>query len=398
MKDYYHILGVHPKAEEEVIKAAYNGLAKKYHPDLNPSADAAERMKEINEAYEVLGDPARRADYEEAYASHFGNEFSTDPPVLKVKPKTLNFGDLKAGETAEKRLVVENHGGPLKGSLNIDESQCRDWATVNARPLVDDSVFPLEVMVEIDTTDLSPGETYRARILLQYLDEEIAIPVRVVILASGSRAGRSSKARSSRRTSDPDPDLGDVAKGFGVLVVLAASLVAAWFFCISPAISWVSDSNPRLSQEQIQATQQAATQSALQNITVKTGGIWYCRLDSEDNVYLSTIVYLGNVGDLPHSVDIVISTHKGSWSDRLMFLLSSHSVQEIRTPEWEVEWKFMDPWYWGVGDADCGEVMASFDSYGHPVEVRILAFDGVDVSNSPETTFTFNVTEYKKLR
>lgn len=64
--DYYGILQVHPRAEREVIDAAYRKLAGKYHPDLNRSPDAAEKMKQINIAYEVLSNPVRRAAYDAA--------------------------------------------------------------------------------------------------------------------------------------------------------------------------------------------------------------------------------------------------------------------------------------------------------------------------------------------
>lgn len=66
MKDYYAILGVVPNAEDIVIKAAYKALAQRYHPDRNPdSPDAAKRMAEINEAYQVLSDPPQRKAYDQ---------------------------------------------------------------------------------------------------------------------------------------------------------------------------------------------------------------------------------------------------------------------------------------------------------------------------------------------
>ncbi|AFV77070.1 DnaJ-class molecular chaperone with C-terminal Zn finger domain [Thermus oshimai JL-2] len=65
MKDYYAILGVSREATQEEIKRAYRQLALKYHPDRNPGDKAAEeRFKEINEAYAVLSDPERRAQYD----------------------------------------------------------------------------------------------------------------------------------------------------------------------------------------------------------------------------------------------------------------------------------------------------------------------------------------------
>ncbi len=62
--DCYGILQVHPKAEKEVIDAAYRKLAAKYHPDVSQVSDASERMKQINTAYEVLSDPIKRAAYD----------------------------------------------------------------------------------------------------------------------------------------------------------------------------------------------------------------------------------------------------------------------------------------------------------------------------------------------
>ncbi|GAB4428307.1 MAG: DnaJ C-terminal domain-containing protein [Anaerolineae bacterium] len=64
-KDYYKILGVSKNATEKEIKAAYRKLARKYHPDVNQdNKGAEERFKEINEAYEVLGDAQNRGKYD----------------------------------------------------------------------------------------------------------------------------------------------------------------------------------------------------------------------------------------------------------------------------------------------------------------------------------------------
>jgi curved DNA-binding protein len=71
-KDYYDILGVSREADKKEIRRAFRRLARQYHPDVNPGdAEAEEHFKEINEAYEVLSDPEKRAKYDQ-----LGSEWS----------------------------------------------------------------------------------------------------------------------------------------------------------------------------------------------------------------------------------------------------------------------------------------------------------------------------------
>ena len=70
-KDYYKILGVERNASQEDIRKAYRKLAMQYHPDRNPNdKNAEERFKDINEAYQVLSDPEKRARYDQLGASY----------------------------------------------------------------------------------------------------------------------------------------------------------------------------------------------------------------------------------------------------------------------------------------------------------------------------------------
>src|SRR5687768_5123783 len=64
-RDFYEILGVGRKADEKELKAAYRKLAKQYHPDANPGDKTVDhKFKEINEAYDVLKDPQKKAAYD----------------------------------------------------------------------------------------------------------------------------------------------------------------------------------------------------------------------------------------------------------------------------------------------------------------------------------------------
>jgi hypothetical protein len=93
--DYYEVLQVSPKAEQDVIEAAYRRLALKYHPDHNPTPAAYRRMQEINEAYGVLKDPGRRDEYDRLLYAVPDFDLSLDdyePPVSRRKnTKTQNF-------------------------------------------------------------------------------------------------------------------------------------------------------------------------------------------------------------------------------------------------------------------------------------------------------------------
>src|SRR5213593_2286664 len=79
-KDYYETLGVPRTASDDEIKKAFRKLARKYHPDVAKGKGTEEKFKEINEAYEVLGDPAKRKKYDELGANwKSGAEFRPPP-------------------------------------------------------------------------------------------------------------------------------------------------------------------------------------------------------------------------------------------------------------------------------------------------------------------------------
>lgn len=79
-KDYYETLGVEPGAGEAEIKTAYRRLARKYHPDVSKEAGAEEKFKAVNEAYEALRDPQKRAAYDQLRAGGYRPGDEVPPP------------------------------------------------------------------------------------------------------------------------------------------------------------------------------------------------------------------------------------------------------------------------------------------------------------------------------
>lgn len=90
-RDYYEVLGVSREADQKAIKDAFRKLALKYHSDRNKAPDAEERFKEIAEAYAVLSDPKKRAEYDSRGFAGVG-DFSPEDLFGGI-----DFGDLFGG-------------------------------------------------------------------------------------------------------------------------------------------------------------------------------------------------------------------------------------------------------------------------------------------------------------
>ncbi len=79
-KDYYKVLGVERSASEDEVKRAFRKLARKHHPDVSKASDAAARMQELNEAYDVLRDTQKRAAYDQVGQGRQGGQEFSPPP------------------------------------------------------------------------------------------------------------------------------------------------------------------------------------------------------------------------------------------------------------------------------------------------------------------------------
>jgi DnaJ-class molecular chaperone len=131
-KDYYQVLGVSKNATEKEIKAAYRKLARKWHPDANPNDKEAaeEKFKEIQEAYEVLGDPEKRKKYDalgrdwkrasdqaeqqQAHRTTFGSDFAGDG--FSDFFETFFSG---AGRRSTTFTDVPRRGQDIEGSIEV---------------------------------------------------------------------------------------------------------------------------------------------------------------------------------------------------------------------------------------------------------------------------------------
>ena len=153
-KDYYATLGVVKDASEKEISRAYKKLAKQHHPDANPgNNDAEERFKEVSAAYDVLGDAAKKQEYDEVRRM----------VAAGVGPGGVRFGG--AGDFADsggfrfdwRRLlppvtlylhlsqdtIIRDHGGVVRWegegpvSLQYLREHIAPYATINVHPVID---------------------------------------------------------------------------------------------------------------------------------------------------------------------------------------------------------------------------------------------------------------------
>ena len=141
-RGWYALLGVDPSAGEDEIRRAYKAAARRWHPDVNPSPDAAETMRELNEAVRVLTDPLLRSGYD-----------STVPPVdhgITFVPAVVDFGEKIEGRRATASVTV-NCAVPTD-DVHVDRIHGTWWTATIEVPRRGTAL--LEIRVVADTSSV----------------------------------------------------------------------------------------------------------------------------------------------------------------------------------------------------------------------------------------------------
>src|SRR2546421_2640736 len=144
-KDYYQTIGVARTATEKEIKSAYRRLARQYHPDVNKDSKATERFKLINEAYEVLSDPKKRAKYDQLGADweriereqEFARQYRSQPG--QGAGEAAGFGDFSDFFNT----YFAGEGGGFSG-FGFEGTRGR----TATRPRGEDIEHPIEISLE----------------------------------------------------------------------------------------------------------------------------------------------------------------------------------------------------------------------------------------------------------
>ncbi|MCK9520769.1 MAG: molecular chaperone DnaJ [Dehalococcoidia bacterium] len=123
-RDYYEILGVDRNATPQDLKKAYRRLAMEFHPDRNPSHDAADRFKEVNRAYEVLSDPEKRSIYDRFGHAGVDGAMGGGPQSFEGFSTFDGFGDIfdaffGGGSRGGRRRRGPARGADLRYNLRL---------------------------------------------------------------------------------------------------------------------------------------------------------------------------------------------------------------------------------------------------------------------------------------
>lgn len=181
-RGWYALLGVDPSSGENEIRRAYKAAARRWHPDVNPSPDAADVMRELNEAVAVLTDPLLRLEYD-----------STAAPVdhgISFDPVTADLGERREGSEATVTVTVRCVTVP--DDVDVDRL-AGTWWTADMR-VPDRGTALLEIVITADTRTVG---TFSDTIVLTAGDTEHRLELRMSVLPATVVARAAGTVRSS---------------------------------------------------------------------------------------------------------------------------------------------------------------------------------------------------------
>jgi curved DNA-binding protein len=183
-KDYYKIMGVARDASQDEIRRVYRRLARKFHPDVSKEANAEERFKEVQEAYEVLKDPEKRAAYDQLGSGwRSGQEFRPPPDWGKGFEFSTSFGGGPDQDSGFSDFFASLFGARSP----FGQQQQRGGRRGGFASAGEDHVAKIQIELEdafrggSQTIELkSPQLTEDGRVLVQPRTLRVAIPAGVV--------------------------------------------------------------------------------------------------------------------------------------------------------------------------------------------------------------------------
>ena len=148
-RDYYEVLGVSKDATDDEIKSAFRKLAKQYHPDISKEANAEEKFKEVQEAYEVLGDENKRKQYDQfGHAAFEGAQgFGGAGGYGGFDASGFDFGDIFDN------IFGGGFGGFSGGSSARSSARQGDDKLVRIRLTFEEAIFGCEKDIKIDVSE-----------------------------------------------------------------------------------------------------------------------------------------------------------------------------------------------------------------------------------------------------
>jgi curved DNA-binding protein CbpA len=179
-KDYYAILNVLHDTDFEKIQRVYKALAFVYHSDSNPNPSAIEKMKDLNEAYEVLKDSDRRRKYnyiwlqrQKEQPNQANAALTSGPPKPILDPSFIKIKNANPGQVQKAYFTVMNVGGPYS-KINIDNPN--SWVKVTQwRSLTETDELPLKVCIECQGKDWSSTYSENIRVKLDSAEAQIRV-------------------------------------------------------------------------------------------------------------------------------------------------------------------------------------------------------------------------------